>query len=383
MTSLQPIQFSPTHSLYLDYLPSPTPPTSSAYIFYIHGGGFVSGDRHCVTPFIYGLAQGLNLPLISVDYRLCPENSLEEGCEDVKSAWEFVHSDEFSAFKPQATSAIVVGVSAGSYYALNLLNHIASNDLPKPLAFVNMYGSIHFDVQNISTPKQIPHPLLDQPGGFAPLNALVQQLYQQQSDDDDTFTVQSNLKPCTGSLLSMLGPMKANGFIKNNDEFYNNIWKPNQLSDQLFNDSKAGQDTTQPKDDDFTPLARVMLLIWALRNGSLQTTLNGSSTTTEPIDRQQLNHLAVNDKINSKSFPSTISIHGTNDLLVPHIVSQSFHQVLESKGVDSTLVTIPDGLHAMDVKWIFKHYHQIGTVAGGDEYQKHLEEWIQNKIHTL
>lgn len=109
--------------LLLDYLPAPQPSSSQPFIFYIHGGGYVGGDRHTAPPYFYALAQGLNVPFISVDYRLCPDVSLEEGVQDVTKAWNFVLaskdglSDKLSGSQKltfESSKAIILGASAGA-----------------------------------------------------------------------------------------------------------------------------------------------------------------------------------------------------------------------------------------------------------------------------
>lgn len=77
---------------------------------------------------MYGLAYSLNIPFVSVDYRLCPDVSLEEGCTDVQEAWKFVTaprgqgglSDKVAGqgndrINFEAANAIVLGASAGKY----------------------------------------------------------------------------------------------------------------------------------------------------------------------------------------------------------------------------------------------------------------------------
>jgi acetyl esterase len=81
-------------------------------MLFIHGGGWVIGDLETHEPFCIDVAIELDLPVVSVDYRLAPENPFPAAVEDSIAAARWV------AAAPQelgrtATSLFVAGDSAG------------------------------------------------------------------------------------------------------------------------------------------------------------------------------------------------------------------------------------------------------------------------------
>src|SRR4051794_11062067 len=49
-------------------------PTPSPCVIYIHGGAFIKGSLDSGDPIAWGIADVTKLPVISIDYRLAPEN---------------------------------------------------------------------------------------------------------------------------------------------------------------------------------------------------------------------------------------------------------------------------------------------------------------------
>src|SRR5277367_4019980 len=63
-------------------------------VVYFHGGGFVLGDLESHHALCVGIAAGLSLPLVSVDYRLAPEHPWPAAPEDAEAAarWVAAHA---------------------------------------------------------------------------------------------------------------------------------------------------------------------------------------------------------------------------------------------------------------------------------------------------
>ncbi len=96
-------------------------------IVYFHGGGFVIGDLDSHAPLCADLARMMDLPVVSVDYRLAPEHPFPAGPEDAIAAvrWLAAHAHEIGR---RATRLVVMGDSAGANLAL--LASIALRDAP-------------------------------------------------------------------------------------------------------------------------------------------------------------------------------------------------------------------------------------------------------------
>ena len=62
-------------------------------LLYIHGGGFVVGDIDTEHAGAAAIAEGLGVVVVSVDYRLAPENPFPAGLEDCYASLVWVHEN--------------------------------------------------------------------------------------------------------------------------------------------------------------------------------------------------------------------------------------------------------------------------------------------------
>lgn len=96
-------------------------------LIFCHGGGFVFGDLETYSPLCAALARGLDLPVISVGYRLAPEHPWPAAPDDVESAARYIAAHP-EAFDRNFTEILLVGDSAGG--ALAAITAIALRDVP-------------------------------------------------------------------------------------------------------------------------------------------------------------------------------------------------------------------------------------------------------------
>lgn len=87
-------------------------PRPSGVLYWIHGGGFVIGTPEMSHPFCSRVADELNVLVVSVDYRLAPENPFPEGIEDCYTGlcWTRDQADELGV---DVSRIAVGGDSAG------------------------------------------------------------------------------------------------------------------------------------------------------------------------------------------------------------------------------------------------------------------------------
>ncbi|MBQ6333968.1 MAG: alpha/beta hydrolase fold domain-containing protein [Erysipelotrichaceae bacterium] len=93
-------------------LTSPDNRINDNIIMYLHGGGFVSGSAKATRAYCSVLARFSGYDVISIDYRLSPENTYPAAIEDCVKAFLAVH-EQF----PKAKIALT-GESAGGYLCL-------------------------------------------------------------------------------------------------------------------------------------------------------------------------------------------------------------------------------------------------------------------------
>lgn len=85
--------------------------------FFLHGGGFVFGDLDSHESFCAEIARQLDLPVLSVDYRLAPEDPWPAAPEDAIAAARWA-AESPEALGRQVTALVTCGDSAGGNLAI-------------------------------------------------------------------------------------------------------------------------------------------------------------------------------------------------------------------------------------------------------------------------
>jgi len=91
-------------------------------ILYFHGGGHIMGSSNSHKLFTLKLARITNLKVLSINYRLAPEEPHPAALEDCVSVYKWLLSSGF-----QSKNIIISGDSAGGYYTLLTLLKIRDN----------------------------------------------------------------------------------------------------------------------------------------------------------------------------------------------------------------------------------------------------------------
>ncbi|MBN1950669.1 MAG: alpha/beta hydrolase [Bacteroidales bacterium] len=100
-------------------------------IFYVHGGGYVSGSCNDHRGIVSKIAMKTGLPLLHYEYRLAPEFPYPHAVNDSLNVYQEVLR---KGFAPE--NIVVMGESAGGGLALALLLALKQNQLPQPAAAV-------------------------------------------------------------------------------------------------------------------------------------------------------------------------------------------------------------------------------------------------------
>jgi acetyl esterase/lipase len=92
------------------------PPNIDGAYLYIHGGGWVLGSADSNDPRLESLSNTLNLAVLSVEYRLAPENPYPAGPDDCEAAALWLAKNAQSEFGTD--KLLIGGDSAGAHLAV-------------------------------------------------------------------------------------------------------------------------------------------------------------------------------------------------------------------------------------------------------------------------
>jgi monoterpene epsilon-lactone hydrolase len=100
---------------------------SANVILYFHGGVYVIGSAETSVPLVADLARRTNAKVISVDYRLAPENPYPAAVEDARAAYEGLLSQGVDP-----SNIAISGESAGGGLTAAALLALRDADMPMP-----------------------------------------------------------------------------------------------------------------------------------------------------------------------------------------------------------------------------------------------------------
>lgn len=137
----------------------PQPLTAKGCVLYFHGGGFVLGDLDTQDTISWGLAEGTGATVVSVAYRLAPENPYPAALDDCYAVLGYVH-DHADELAIDARRITVCGDSAGGN--LSAAVSLAARDRKGPAiaAQALVYPGLDTDTTRPSYIENADSPLL-------------------------------------------------------------------------------------------------------------------------------------------------------------------------------------------------------------------------------
>lgn len=124
---IRDITYGPDARHRLDIFGAGSPDKCRPVVIYVHGGGFVAGDKSAAdgAPFyenvaLWALAGGM--ACINMTYRLAPDHRWPAGSQDVAAVVAWLHA-EGAAHGLAADKAILIGQSAGAVHVATYLAH--------------------------------------------------------------------------------------------------------------------------------------------------------------------------------------------------------------------------------------------------------------------
>lgn len=107
-------------------------------IVYFHGGGWVLGDKQVYDASARGLSKGAQSVVVSVDYRLAPENKFPAAWDDALAAYKWVAMNAAS-LKGNPKSLALAGESAGGTLAISTAISAIAAGITIPNAILAIY----------------------------------------------------------------------------------------------------------------------------------------------------------------------------------------------------------------------------------------------------
>jgi acetyl esterase len=114
-------------------------------IVYYHGGGFVTGDIESYDSLCRKIANTSRSTVISVGYRLAPENKFPTWSNDSFEAFKWVRANS-DKLKIDGSKIVVSGDSAGGKLAFVVALMLLDNNLMPPRTIVSLYPTIGTDL---------------------------------------------------------------------------------------------------------------------------------------------------------------------------------------------------------------------------------------------
>lgn len=121
----------------------------SKVVIHIHGGGFISMSSASHQVYTNVWCNNLQVPIISIDYRLAPKHPYPAALDDVWQTWNWLmQCGETIGITPN--QYVIVGDSAGGNLALALTYKIMTSGLPPPSGLVLAYPALNLDKDSFS-----------------------------------------------------------------------------------------------------------------------------------------------------------------------------------------------------------------------------------------
>lgn len=105
-------------------------------VVFFHGGGYVTGNIDTHASLCAEIARQLDLPVVSVEYRLAPENPWPAAPEDAEAAARWI-AENGAAFDREFTGLVLAGDSAGGN--LTVIVSLLLRDNPAALPVIMQF----------------------------------------------------------------------------------------------------------------------------------------------------------------------------------------------------------------------------------------------------
>lgn len=120
--------------------------TRDSLIIHIHGGGWVAMSSSSHENYLRQWTKGLEVPIISIDYRLAPDNPYPNQLDDVWQAYNWIIRYATEELGIELNKIVLVGDSAGGNLALALTYLLILTNKRAPDSLVLAYPGCRVDL---------------------------------------------------------------------------------------------------------------------------------------------------------------------------------------------------------------------------------------------
>src|SRR4051812_23636734 len=122
--------------------------TSERVVYYLHGGGYISGSAKSCRPITATLARLLNGRVFGLDYRLAPEHRFPAGLDDAVAGYRWLLS---SGIDPRSIAVVGDSAGGGMTLALALRLRDAGEPLPSCLICLSPWTDMTGNSESLTT----------------------------------------------------------------------------------------------------------------------------------------------------------------------------------------------------------------------------------------
>ena len=215
-------------------------------ILYLHGGGYVGGAIHHTRNHASDLTRVVGQRVVSLDYRLAPENPYPAALEDTLAAYTDLLD---MGFKPEAVT--LLGLSAGG--GLALAAALACRDAGKPMpgAIVGLSPWCDLTVRNITiqaneqrdiilTPALLDGAAMLYAGDHDRTNPLISPLYGDLNGLPPILLQVASGEMLLGEAIALTDKAKKSG-VDVTLAIYDSVWHCWQTLNELLPEARAAQ----------------------------------------------------------------------------------------------------------------------------------------------
>lgn len=186
--------------------------TSYPVIVYYHGGGFVIANLDVYDASANVLADKVGAVVVSVAYRLAPENKFPTAHNDAYAAYQWVVSNAAS-IKGDPKKIAVAGESAGGNLAINTAIKARDKGIMLPTAILAVYPVAGSDMSTPSYTKNAAAKPLDKPMMMWFVKNYLNNMAE--GKDPRINLVAANLKglPPTTVITDEIDPLQSEGMM--------------------------------------------------------------------------------------------------------------------------------------------------------------------------